>query len=460
MVKPASALLTGYWVPRSSPGEARPALSTPMDILFFADNFPPEKNAAASRVYERACYWVRWGHRVTVIASAPNFPEGKLYPGYKNRWYHVEENSGIRVVRVKTFIAANTGTVTRVIDFLSYMLAAFLAGLFQKRPSVVVATSPQFFAAVAGWALSRVKAVPFVFELSDLWPDSIVAVGAMKKSRVLKWVEKLELFLYRQSAAVVALTAAFKRNLIQRGIADSKITVVTNGVDLGKFQPRSKDLALAEEWGITPEQFVVSYIGTHGMAHGLQNVLACAQIVDRQDIRFVFVGAGAEREKLLAESETRGLRNVTFVPSQPKEKMPGFWSITDVALVHLKNTPVFATVIPSKIFEAMGMGLPVLLVCPKGEASHIIEREGNGICVDAEDPQALAHAITLLHNNRAMLARFGQNSRAAAPRYSRERQAREMLTVLESVAIGRRAAEETVPRPAAIAVTRTESANK
>src|SRR5690349_6064174 len=126
-----------------------------MEILFLADNFPPERNAQASRVFERARYWVRWGHKVTVITGAPNFPEGRVFEGYTNRWHHVEEMSGIRVVRVKTFIAANSGTVLRIVDFLSYMVAAFLAGLFQRRPSVVVATSPQFFAAVAGWALAR-----------------------------------------------------------------------------------------------------------------------------------------------------------------------------------------------------------------------------------------------------------------------------------------------------------------
>jgi colanic acid biosynthesis glycosyl transferase WcaI len=402
-----------------------------MDILFLADNFPPEKNAQASRVYERACYWAKWGHRVTVITCAPNFPEGRVYPGYRNRLYQAEEMNGIRVVRVKTFISANRGKFRRIADFLSYMLSAFLTGLVQKHPDVVVATSPQFFAAVAGWALARVKRKPFVFELSDLWPESIVAVGAMKKSMVLGWLEKVELFLYNQSAAVVALTNAFKENLVRRGIPAEKIAVVMNGVDLQRYQPRSKDLALAETWGISPDEFVVSYIGTLGMAHGLRNVLDCAEIIDCTRVRFLLVGPGAERETLLAEAALRRMRNVTFIPAQPKERMPGFWSLSDIALVHLKNTPLFQTVIPSKIFEAMGMGLPILLAAPEGEASRIVLTENNGMWVQAGDPKALAAAIRLLEGNSELRRTFAHNSLAGAPRHSRERQAREMILCIE-----------------------------
>ena len=157
-----------------------------MHILFLTENFPPEHNAPATHVYERACYWTRWGHRVTVVTSAPNFPEGRVHPGYRNRWYQTEEIEGIRVVRVKTFIAPNEGVVLRTLDFLSFMVAAFAAGLIQARPDVVVATSPQFFTAVAGWALSAVRGLPFIFELRDLWPDSIIAVGAMRESAAIR----------------------------------------------------------------------------------------------------------------------------------------------------------------------------------------------------------------------------------------------------------------------------------
>jgi len=408
-----------------------------MKILFLADNFPPERNAQASRVYERACYWAKWGHDVTVITCAPNFPEGKLYRGYRNRWYQTEEMSGIRVVRVKTFIAANAGTVLRVIDFLSFMITASCAALLERRPSVLIATSPQFFAAVAGCFVSLVRRVPFIFELSDLWPDSIVAVGAMKKGLALRWLEKLELLLYRRAAAVVALTAAFKQNLVRRGIPAQKVAVVINGVDLARYQPRGKDTALASEWGIASDEFVIGYIGTHGMAHALVNVLHSAERTQAARIRYLFVGTGAERERLVKQATELGLKNVTFVPPQPKERMPAFWSLCDVALIHLKDSPAFEAVIPSKIFEAMGMGLPLLIASPPGEAAQIVLTQEAGIWVRAEDPGLLAAAAMRLDGDRELVARLARNSLAAAPRFTRERQARDMLTVLDNVASGR-----------------------
>jgi glycosyltransferase involved in cell wall biosynthesis len=403
-----------------------------MNILFLADNFPPERNAQASRVYERACHWVRWGHQVTVITCFPNFPEGKLFPGYRNHWRRVEDRDGIRVVRVKTFIAPNAGTVLRILDFLSFMLTAFWAGLFEPRPDVLVATSPQFFAAIAGWALAATRRCPFVMELSDLWPDSIVAVGAMKPNVGLRWLEKLELFLYRRAARIVALTESFKQNLTRRAIDPYKVQVVINGVDLSRYEPRPWDRGFAEKWGIPEDDFVIGYVGTHGMAHALENVLDAAGLVQNMGIRFLFVGPGAERERLIALAAARQLPNVTFVPAQPKEDMPAAWSVCHIALVHLRDTPLFKTVIPSKIFEAMAMGKPILLAAPDGEASRIVKWENNGLYVPAQRPEELAAAVLFLKENPSFTEELSRRSLAAAPKYSRERQASEMLAVLES----------------------------
>ena len=408
-----------------------------MKILFITENFPPETNAAATRVYERAAYWVRWGHDVTVITSAPNFPLGALYPGYANRWRQTEDRDGIRVVRVKTYITPNRGVVRRTLDFMSFMASGFAASLFEDKPDLVCATSPQFFAAVAGRALGSARGVPFVFELGDLWPASIAAVGAIRQGFLLKQIERLELFLYRSSAAVVALTPAFKENLTGRGIADGKIAVVLNGVDVWRYGPRVRDPVLSGRWGLDG-RFVVGYVGTHGMAHGLGNVLDAAErLRGAADVRFLLVGAGAERDGLIAEAGRRGLDNVVFMPPQPKETMPAVWSLCDVALVHLKNSPVFAGVIPSKMFEAMAMGLPVLLAAPDGEAGRILEADGAGMRVPAEDPMALADAVTLLESDRDGRRAIAKRGLTAAGRHSREHQAREMIRVFELAAAGR-----------------------
>lgn len=405
-----------------------------MRILFLSDNFPPEGNAPATRLYEHATRWVRAGHDVTVITCAPNFPEGRLFPGYRNAWRQVEWLDGIRVVRVKTYITANEGFLKRTLDYLSFMLMATVMSVFERRPDVVVATSPQFFCALAGWMVGVLKWRPFVFELRDLWPASIMAVGAMRKSLVIRLLERVELFLYRRADAIVSVTESFREDLVARGVPRGKIHVVLNGVDLDRYEPRERDAALAREFGLE-SRFVAGYMGTHGMAHALPKVLEAAErLGHREDIAFFFAGSGAERarvEQLVAE---RGLRNVRLIPRQPKEAMPALWSLCDVAIVPLRDTPVFATVIPSKIFESMGMGVPILMSLPEGEATAIVRRTASGVCVPPEAPQAMAEAVARLADAPSEMAALRRQARAAAPGFSREALASRMLGVLQQVA--------------------------
>jgi glycosyltransferase involved in cell wall biosynthesis len=408
-----------------------------MRILFLSDNFPPEGNAPATRLHEHAIRWVRDGHEVTVVTCAPNFPEGKVFPGYANRWRQVEQIDGIRVVRVKTYISANEGFARRTLDYMSFMVSGFVAGLFEKRPDVVVATSPQFFCAVGGWALAAVRRLPFVFELRDLWPASIVAVGAMRKSLVIRLLERIELFLYRRADAIVSVTHSFREDLMARGIPGGKIHVVINGVDLDRYAPAPRDSELATRFDLS-DRFVVGYLGTHGMAHALGKVLEAAELLrDDPRIAFFFAGGGAERARVEALVAERALTNVRLIPRQPKDVMPRLWSLCDVSVIPLRNTPVFATVIPSKLFECMGMGVPVVMSLPPGEATRIVEQTGCGIVVPPEDPAALAAAIRALAADPGRMEQLRAASLAAAPNHSRDMQARKMGGVLEGV-VGRR----------------------
>ncbi|KFN51441.1 glycosyltransferase family 4 protein [Arenimonas composti] len=405
-----------------------------MKILFLSDNFPPEGNAPATRLHEHAMRWVRAGHEVTVITCAPNFPEGKLFPGYSNRWRQVEELDGIRVVRVKTYITANEGFLRRTLDYLSFMLMGFFMGLFERRPDVVVATSPQFFCALGGWMLAVAKWRPFVFELRDLWPASIMAVGAMEKSFAIRMLEKLELFLYRRADLIVSVTESFRHDLVERGIDGDKIEVVVNGVDLDRYEPRPRDQELEAEFDLAGK-FVAGYMGTHGMAHALPKVLEAAELLrDRDDIVFFFAGSGAERAKVEEMVAERSLDNVRLIPRQPKERMPALWSICDLSIVPLRDTPVFATVIPSKIFESMGMGVPILISVPDGEATGIVRRSACGVQVAPEDPAAMADAIRGLADDPVRLERLRTNASSAAVEYSRETQAERMLRLMERTA--------------------------
>lgn len=401
-----------------------------MHILFLSDNFRPESNAPAARLYEHGVRWVRAGHEVSVITCAPNFPEGKVYPGYKNRWRDVEWIDGIRVVRVKSFITANEGFLLRTLDYMSFMVSSFIFGLFERRPDVVVATSPQFFCAVGGWALSVVRRLPFIFELRDLWPASIEAVGAMHSSRVLRVLERLELFLYRHADAIVAVTESFRVDLAKRGISSEKTYLVMNGVDTEFFTPRPIDSELSTVLG-TAGKFVVGYLGTHGLAHNLPSVLeSVAMLRDRSDIVFIFAGSGADRKRVEEIVREKDLTNVRLIPRQPKEVMPRLWSLCDLTLVPLRNSPVFSSVIPSKIFESMGMGVPIIISVPAGEAVDIVLASNAGVAVPPDDPVAMAQEIARLADDRKMLAEFKAAAAAAAAQYSRSAQAERMLSII------------------------------
>ena len=407
-----------------------------MHILFLTDNFPPEVNAPASRTFEHCREWVRVGHRVTVITGAPNFPKGKVFTGYRNRLWQRETMEGIQVVRVWTYITANEGFARRTLDYLSFMVTGFLAGLIQCRPDVIVGTSPQFFTNCAAWMLSVFRWRPFVFELRDLWPESIKTVGAMKDSVLLRLLERLELFLYRRALAVVAVTESFRRNLVSRGIDPNKIAVVLNGVDLSRFHPLARDPELAERFGLTGK-FVLGYIGTHGMAHALETILEAAlrirELPEGANVRFVLLGDGARKQALKETAERMRLDNVVFLDTVPKADVPRYWSLLDVSIIHLKKRSEFTKVIPSKLFECMGMGIPVLHGVA-GESADIVEREGVGLVFEPENVDALCEGLLRLKRDHALYEQMKAQSLKATSRYDRIAQARKMLAVLERVA--------------------------
>ncbi|CCO48262.1 putative glycosyl transferase [Vibrio nigripulchritudo SOn1] len=405
-----------------------------MHILFLTDNFPPEGNAPATRTYEHAIRWVEAGHKVTVITCAPNFPEGKVFDGYKNSLYQKKDMDGISVVRVKTYITANEGFVKRILDYMSFMVAALIAGLFQKKPDVIVATSPQFFCACAGWLLSFFKRKPFVFELRDIWPASITAVGAMKDSLAIRLLEKIELFLYRRASSIIAVTHSFKDELVERGIDGNKIDIILNGVDLTKYEPvKRKDEELENLYDLKGK-FVAGYIGTHGMAHGLENIVSVAErLQGHDDICIIFAGGGAARQRVVDLVVEKELANVVLIERQPKEMMPRLWSLCDVSLVPLKNSDLFRTVIPSKIFECMGMGIPTIMSVPEGEATGIIQDTKSGLTVEPENVAAISEAILSLKNNVEQYRKLRKNSIEAAPQFSRALLAERMLETFEKL---------------------------
>lgn len=404
-----------------------------MHILFLTDNFPPEVNAPASRTFEHCREWVKLGEQVTVITCAPNFPKGKVFSGYKNRLWQTETIEGIRVIRVWSYITANEGFVRRSLDYASFMVTATIASLLVKRVDVVIGTSPQFFTVCAAYVVGLLKRVPWVFELRDIWPASIKAVGSMGDGFLYRILERLELFLYEKANRIIALTQSFKKELVLRGVPAEKIDVITNGVDLSLFQPRSKNQALLKQLGLE-NKFVAGYIGTIGMAHGLETLVEAAEILQGtpavMNIHFLVLGDGARKDVIKGLASQKKLKNITFIDTVPKSEVGDYWSLLDVSIIHLKKDPLFEKVIPSKLFECMGMGIPVLHGV-LGESAEIVNRLGVGKTISPESPRELALELMKLPVNSETLDQMRRAALNSAGIFERRQLALNMLQILQ-----------------------------
>lgn len=407
-----------------------------MRILFFSHYFPPEGNAPASRTYENSIRWVRAGHDVTVITCAPNVPNGVVYEGYRNRIRRRETIDGVEVLRVWTYIAANKGTIRRIINYVSYMVSSVFFSLFLKRPDVIIATSPQFFCGWAGVIVSRLRRTPFILEIRDIWPESIQAVGAMQSGTPVRILEWMELKMYASAGHIVTVGEGYRQRLLEKNVPNEKISVVTNGVDRDFFKPQDKNADLIEQYK-TRDKFVCSYIGTIGMACALDVVLRAATMLKqrgRNDILFLLVGDGAAREELEAEARRLGLDNVVFTGRQDKSMMPSFLSIADACLVHLKKTDLFAFVMPSKIFEAGGMARPVIMGV-EGYAAEIVEAAQMGLSMEPENENDLVRAVEKLADDPVLVEALGRAGYDyIVEHFDRDELAMEYLSVIQGIA--------------------------
>ncbi len=398
-----------------------------MKILFITDNFPPEVNAPATRTFEHCKEWVKKGDEVTVITCAPNFPKGKVYEGYKNKLFQKEEIEGIKVIRVSSYISANEGFAKRIIDFLSFAFMAFWVGLF-KKTDVIIATSPQFFTTWTAETLATLKRKPWVFELRDIWPESIRAVGAISgDSKIFKFLEKIELRLYKRSSRVISVTESFKKNLIERGIDSKKVKVVINGANLERFSKMEKDAALVEKYNLKGK-FVAGYVGTHGMANKLDFILN-SWPKNNPDFHLMLMGDGAEKSKLIALAKALNITNISFIPSMLKEDVPAYLSLMDVSLVPLKKSQLFKTVIPSKIFENSAMQIPILLGV-EGESADIIQKYNAGLCFEPENKEDFLTKLNLLKEDQTVYENCQEGCLRLAKEFDRKKMAEKMRNFL------------------------------
>jgi colanic acid biosynthesis glycosyl transferase WcaI len=370
-----------------------------MHVLFLSHYFPPEVNAPATRTFEHCRRWVEAGHKVTVITCAPNCPHGRVYPGYRNRWRSEETVNGVRVLRVWTHLAPNKGFARRILNYLTYLFSATLRAARVSDVDVIVATSPQFFCGWAGVLVKWLKRKPFILEIRDLWPDSILAVGAMRHTHLIQVLEWLERRMYRAAKHIVTVGNDYRRGLVEKGVPWNRISVVPNGVDLATFRFDGDRDEVRQGFGLEGK-FVCGYIGTVGMAHGLEVMLNAAEMAKKSgkhDLLFWIVGDGARRTELQAEAKRRGLNNVVFGGLLPKELMPAVISACDACLVHLRGAELFSTVLPSKIFEAMALEVPIICGV-RGQAQDIVCESGAGMAMTPDVAEELLDRIEIIQS--------------------------------------------------------------
>jgi colanic acid biosynthesis glycosyl transferase WcaI len=383
-----------------------------MRILYVSQYFPPEIGAPAARVHELSREWARLGHEVTVLTAFPHHPSGVKRPEDRGVLERRERVDGIELLRTYIYAVPNKGILKRMLSYASFMTsAAALGPLRLASPDIVIATSPQLLCAVAGYVLAKSFGVPFVFEVRDLWPESILAVDAMGDNVVIRALKALARFLYRSCDRIVTVGEGYKRSIHELyGIDKGRMSVIPNGIDPSLFAPLPRDNEIRAQYG-WGDKFVLLYLGTHGMAHALDKVLEAAKRLQSEPrYHFVFVGDGAEKETLKSKAASESLSNVQFIDPQPKARVPLFYAACDLGIVTLRDTSLFQEVLPSKIFEYLGMERALLLGVG-GEARKLVEAAGAGEYVPPEDVDAMVAAIRRLSQDPNKLLEMGKRGR-------------------------------------------------
>jgi len=408
-------------------------------ILYVSQYFPPEMGAPSARAVELARHWVKEGHRVTVLTGFPNHPTGVVPPEWRprlRRLFYRETVHGIDVVRTWLIPLPNRKAHERMLNYSSFCVSAAMRGTTIDRPDVVIATSPQLLVGLSGWWIARLKRVPFIFEVRDLWPESLGAVGVGKDGSILhRSLAAIATFLYKKSSHIVVVTPAFKEHLIREWLIPAdRISIVENGVETDLFAPGDPERALRRKLHLEGK-FVVCYVGTMGMAHGLDTLIDAASRLQTANPRvaLMLVGEGADKERIKALAHSRGLTNICFIDQQPREHIPAYLRSSDVCLVLLKKTDLFKTVIPTKMLEFMSCARPVILGV-EGQARDILNRAHAGVAIEPENTAELVSAISRLASDDSECKRMGHSGRAYIVEHcSRAQTATAYIAVLQGL---------------------------
>jgi glycosyltransferase involved in cell wall biosynthesis len=409
-------------------------MGKPLKILILTQYYVPESGAPQNRWHDLAMRLTGMGHKVTVLTAMPNYPVGKVFEGYRGKIYCRDSDGPVPVLRTWIYATPSKSLGRRMLNYLSFAATALVWGAFHLRPQdLVIWESPPLFCGPFARLLAWLKGAKCVMNVSDLWPESAVALKLVSPDGwATRMSEKLEMWLYRHSHAVTGQTQGIVDSIARR-VPGLPVSLFPNGVDLAMFKPDVPDEALRQELGMAGK-FVLGYGGIIGHAQALEQVLQAAErLRNRKDVLFTFFGDGPVKNALMKQADSMGLDNVRFYPRQDRGRMPKIIGLWDVGLVPLAAHKLFDGARPSKMFELMGQAKPVLF-CGQGEGAQIIADRQCGVVTPPEDPPALAKAVEGLLENRHQLEKMGRNGRKAAEEdFDRNAIARRMSQLLQKV---------------------------
>jgi len=409
-----------------------------MRVALVTHYYPPEIGAPQARLSEMAGHWASAGIDVTVVTGMPNHPTGVVPPEYRGAITRRETQDGIRVLRNWVYATRNEGFLKKTIGHLSFMFTSLVLGAPRTGPlAVVIVSSPTFFSIGSAWALARLRRAALIVEVRDLWPAIFVELGVLKNRFVISLLEKLERAVYNAADAVVVVSDGFRQNLVRRGIPAEKVTTIRNGVDLDRFDPNRQADPADRTWlGAPDEEFLALYLGAHGISQGLGTLVEAADQLRGAGVHIALVGEGADKAQLLARVAKSDMDTVTMRPAVPRDRVPALIAAADVCLVPLRDVPLFSTFIPSKMFEYLGAGKPVVGAV-RGEAAEIL-REAGACVVPPEDPAALADALRKLASQPEQRQAMGRRGHTFVRRhFDRKTLARHYADLLQKVADAR-----------------------
>jgi glycosyltransferase involved in cell wall biosynthesis len=382
-----------------------------MRVLIFTQHFPPETVATGRRAFDLAESMARRGHQVAVITGVPNHPSSLGRPFCQSASRLEISPAGYRIVRVSVFRSQDARALHRLLSYGTFALSAAWAGFRQKRPDTILAISP-LPAGLAAMLVRWGRRAPLVFDLQDIWPDSAVAVGVMQPSPSLRLLRRLERFFYRRCALIVGITEGFKQYLLSLGVPPERLAVIHNGVDRQMFDAAEAGRSFGNSH--EPDaKFVVGYVGNLGLAQGLETLLDAADVLREGPVKFLLAGEGTDKPRLRKLARIRELRNVEFVDGVPRDRVAPILAACDAFLLVLRKHPLFEITIPSKIYEYMAAGKPILCSV-EGEAAALVSSSRCGLVVKPSDGEALAAAVEKLREDPALCREMGESGKRCA----------------------------------------------